>query len=93
MEQSRVVHKYVLDWNLDEQTLTLPAGAKPLALRIQRDMPVLYMQHSTLNKPREKTFIFVFTGQEFEGMDYIYIGTVERLNGLVYHLFEVIKHD
>ena len=88
----RTIHKVPL-YVKDEQTHTLPKGAKLLAVQVQREQPCLWFECDT-NKSMVPRVIKTFgTGKELPKNEALrYIGTYQLQDGaLVYHVYEELS--
>ena len=80
-------------WELevtDRQTITLPVGARILAVQSQHNAPCLWALVDPAATKEPRTFATQGTGQTVKDDCAAYIGTYQ-LNGgsLVFHVFEV----
>lgn len=85
----RVIWKYPISARA-EFTLEMPEDFEFLTVQLQNGEPCAWFcVHPTQSKVPHR-FRVVPTGQEFEPADMTYLGTFQPLNGLVFHLFEVL---
>jgi hypothetical protein len=90
--EMKTVYKYRLP--LDEAfTIDLPRAAQLLSIQVQDGDAVLYALVDTEFESVSVEFRQVLTGQALPDVALNYIGSYRfRLDGLVYHIFEVIGH-
>ena len=86
----KVVWKYDLGGFYDDISLKMPKSAIPLSVQKQAGSPVLWCLCDNTEDYAERQFTFAWTGYQIN-MDVDYIGTIQREDGLVYHLFEVLE--
>lgn len=68
--------------------VTMHAGAQILSFQLQNGVPTIWVKVQPGNKRVTRIFYIIGTGQEFDGDNMTYIGTVQAPHGLVWHLFE-----
>ena len=84
----KVIYKYELSEH--RMTFSIPAHAEVLCVQVQRGMPCLWMLVDTYYGDvgaKDRTFVIEGTGNEFEGHNIKYIGTVQQ-GVYVWHVFE-----
>jgi hypothetical protein len=89
----QTIYKYPLEME-DEQTLSLPMGAKILSVQTQRETPCIWaLVDIGSNLPfQDRVFILRGTGHPINESSLLYIGTFQLENGeFIFHLFEKIK--
>jgi hypothetical protein len=80
------IFKYVLD--LDKCTIHIPAPALILSVGLQGDKIVVWVKVDPTEKEVERKFVIVGTGHPLpEDSRLEFVGTVQYLYGLVYHVF------
>lgn len=84
----RVIHKYQL-LVLDEQTLSLPRGAKPLDVQDQHGVICLWAIVETTEPLVDRIVRIFLTGEPITDGVAIssYVCTVQTTDGLVWHVF------
>jgi hypothetical protein len=94
----RKVYKYPLE-TTDEQTLTMPKGAKVLTVQNQGEQACIWAVVD-LDAPvnERRTFFTYGTGYPMQEPDVVseekYIGTYQLMGGgLVFHVFEHVLRD
>lgn len=78
----------------DKVIITMPAGAKILAVQSQNNIPCIWAEVETEAPTEDRIFEFFGTGQALNsvGNKRKYIGTFQLSGGmLVFHLFEKVK--
>ncbi len=91
MESTKKIYKYVIPI-LEDFYLDLPIQAKILAFQIQDESPVIWTLLDPCNDVESRRFSVRGTGEVIDSKDSdIYIGTVQKKHGFVWHLFEVMK--
>lgn len=88
------IFKYALKINY-QNIIEMPIGAKCLCVKLQNDEPMIWAIVNESSEKEEHFFEFLATGQQFENdcsSRREYIGTIQLNNGLVFHLFEIIKY-
>ena len=89
----KTIYKYAIPI-LDEFMIKLPIWSKILAFQVQDETPVIWVLTDTNYPMEERNFSIRGTGNPIEGGSVesdIYIGTVQKKHGFVWHLFEVAK--
>lgn len=75
----------------DNQTVSLPVGAKVLCIQEQLGNPCIWFITPSIDNPKkeDRTFSIIGTGHPQEFIHGQYIGTFQLRNGtLVFHVFE-----
>lgn len=87
----RAVWKYPISARA-EFTLDMPEGRfEFLAVQMQGPEPCMWVVVDPTQRKVPHKFRVVPTGEEFEKTDdLVYLGTFQPLNGLVFHLFQVL---
>jgi len=83
------VWKFKLD--LDHcQSISMPAGAKILAIQVQFNQPRLWCLVDPTARLTDREFVTYGTGHEIDAEGHHYVGTYQIDGGrLVYHVFEI----
>lgn len=86
----KVIFKYEIGRRTD---ISLPVGSEVLSVGFQRGDIVLWVKQPTNQLKREiRTFITIFTGEEFDDTGIEYIGTTHSNDvTYVFHVYEEIK--
>ena len=90
----KTVYKYTIGQIADSVTLSLPIGAQPLCVNLQRGIICLWAIVDTEEVQKEDvTVVCVGTGHPMDDhLDYKYLGTILVANdALVLHYFTVRK--
>lgn len=69
------------------QRVIMPNGARVLSVQIQRGVPTLWAICNPNERPTERKFEIIGTGQPFEWCEREFVGTVQN-GGVVWHVFE-----
>lgn len=89
-----VIYKYELHQDKPETQVTIPANAKVLTAQEQDHSRLIIWVKLDPNEPKVKRrFLVVPTGMKFspDETELVYVGTVQRGDGIVLHVFEVVK--
>lgn len=91
------VFKYYLPlFGVDE--VNMPEGAKVISVGLQEDFDesgedvvlwAIVEPEPNRNKLVPRQFLTVYTGEDFDPKGKVFIGTVQRKDGIVLHIFEV----
>jgi len=65
----------------------MPNGARVLSVQMQHGDPTLWALCNPNERPTERTFEIMGTGQPFEWCEREFVGTVQNA-GFVWHVFE-----
>jgi hypothetical protein len=84
----RAVWKFPLSLAVDEISLLMPQGSRPLAFDMQGDEPMLWALVDTDAPVEPRTFHITGTGHRLPEKDLLYIGTCFE-KPFVWHLFEI----
>jgi len=82
----KTIWKYSVQLD-DRFAVSMPAGAKVLAVQTQFGSPVVWALVNPGAERVERKFRLVGTGHEIELSGYLYVGTFQTPFGLVFHLF------
>jgi hypothetical protein len=91
---------YIYKYELRTLTeLELPIGSKVLYIGSQGkeeneetyERPFIWVLCDPEREKETRTFLEMYTGQEFDEIGKSYIGSIQYSSGLVYHYFEIIK--
>ncbi len=85
----KTIHKYPLTLT-DEQSLSMPQGARPLSVQVQRGVPCLWAIVDPSEDIRPIRVRMVGTGHPMEedGINWRFVGTIQLHDGaLVFHFF------
>ena len=86
----KVIHKYGLA-SSGRWDMSLPKGAKVLAVASQRNEPQLWALIDPSKDDECRQFMVVPTGRSFDAERVVYIGTIQLDDGqFVGHVFELI---
>jgi hypothetical protein len=84
----KVIWKYQLELK-DSQEISMPRGAKILTVQTQSGIPCLWVLVDPERMFETKLIRIFGTGNDFELVDYKYIGTFQINKGdLIFHVFE-----
>lgn len=87
----KIIYKYGIPI-LDDFYLDLPAQAKILSFQVQGESPVIWALVDPTNDVESRRFSIRGTGDEIDAKDSdMYIGTVQKKHGFVWHLFELMR--
>lgn len=82
------IFKYDLELT-DKQTIDLPTNAIILTVQYQHGGLRLWAKVDENTTTRKRKIRIIGTGHEFEGYNWLYITTVQDLEGLlIWHIFE-----
>lgn len=85
----RIVYKYPL--RTGSNIFSAPAGAVPLHVENQGNVPTLWMLCDPCAIPQTRCFTAVLTGCEFDDAGMSYVGTILLQQGsFVVHVFEAL---
>lgn len=92
------IWKYPLPvtWGRETFDITMPAGARILAMQTQNDAPHLWARVDPSMPPVSRSFRVFGTGDKFDPGRYTYRGTWQSSGYYVWHLFEeqpVLEED
>lgn len=89
----RTIYKYKLELK-DEQEIVMPALANILCVQMQNGSPHIWAQLDSNASPQTRTIGIFGTGNPIPPYkNMYYIGTFQIHGaGLVFHVFELIKH-
>ncbi len=89
----KVIWKYVIT-RQTEFTIDIPEGGfECLSVQMQNNEPCMWLIVDPTQRKVPHKFLLMSTGQEFDRDDpslMSYLGTFQPVNGLVFHLFEVL---
>lgn len=86
----RTIHKYVVPVE-DTATLTMPEGARPIAVAEQRSTLCMWAEVESENQNVEHIFHVRGTGHPMRGDEGQFIGTVVMSYGLVWHVYAAAR--
>lgn len=88
---SHVIYKYPIQID-GPCTLKLPRTARILTVQMQGLMACLWALHKVADEDViDRHFQLVATGEHFEAQGCTYLGTVQPMPTLVFHLFELLR--
>lgn len=89
---NKEIWKYSLI-DVGNNTFEIPSGAKILTCQLQREVPTIWALVNPDAEKEERHFEVVGTGHDIsKGIGgFSYINTVQLTNGIVLHIFEIIK--
>ena len=76
----------------------IPKGAMILSAQLQEDQPVLWAIVDPANEKENRFFFTAYTGQQFKETpteilrNMYHIVTLQKINGIVIHVFEIINN-
>jgi len=83
------IWKYSLVNSL-EKPIDIPEGADILCVQMQNDEPMLWAKVNPDAPKNSRMFYVAWTGEDLLSNPLAYIGTVQKRNGIVAHVFEVL---
>jgi hypothetical protein len=83
-----IIYKYPITPMCDFQ---LPKDAQTLTVQVQHGEPVMWVKFDPDAPKITRHFVALPTGSEFPDEPINYINTFQLPNGLVFHVFEVLK--
>ena len=88
---NKQIWKYQLQ-TTDSQEVKMPEGAKILCLQMQNSNPCIWALVDASAKIERRVFQTFGTGENISKLSELkYVDTYQLLNGLVLHVFELIK--
>lgn len=86
-----VIYKYVLSDNDNIKEMLMSRDAKILSVGLQNDVPVIWATVEPLVTIVTRKFETFYTGERFYPDGKVYVGTVQKSDGIVLHIFEVVS--
>ena len=85
------IYKYPLEQR-HYQEVEMPRGARVIACQTQDDVPTLWALVDSYAQPVRRLFRIVGTGSSFldPSRELKYVGTFQKKNGNVWHVFEKV---
>ena len=73
------------------KSFDIPVTAKVLCVKLQHNIPTIWMLVDTESANQKRTFVIFPTGGYMLDFQIPYLDTVQDNNGLVWHVFEVTE--
>lgn len=93
LQESETIWKFYLSTQVPESGLVeidMPAEATILTVALQDDIPYIWAIVNPKNEKTLRTFYCIWTGQPLISINKKHIGTFQKSNGIVYHVFELL---
>ena len=83
------IYKYPLTQT--RTNIEMPLQSRVLCVQMQNDIPTVWAMIGNEGIKMNRTFVLIPTGFSTGTLNLDYIGTVQHLDGIVFHVFEIVE--